>query len=785
MELRKIHSTVIEVMKDRGSFVPEQEVLLSLIGSWYHKWLTLGGEELVLKIPYYHKEIMPSLIEYHYWLDLLIKIMAVSKVSDLSDSCLFDVRTYRLADRTKRYQTEFSIEYRSSNSRLHRFDKDINVSVDRFLPLFTRDQINGYKEIVANVFDLMKAMGRENLIPYAVKFDLENDVTLFVKQTTEHFSEKAFAKMLCTEDFRNDDDQRDAVLDALLETDIRRCIVFTYPYHVDVSSAVVNEFRGRSKICRISLSNRFAHTEVEAQELILTRAEIGFGKQDDILNVTDRFSIKKTGCGAELITGLRALRYEWNVAKFNSFSNPFPVKWLLCVHPGYTVDQWKVQFKNDYPDISGQLLLDCWRIIELVYEVNWIDRFLPTDQNATLVLPKSTIHNEVIFSLQEQLNTRFKDVIFADEIDQELIVNGRVYLLDPFNVILLNNITLCGNPENFHIVVPDFLFYTYQPFTRYLALKYHFDALTGGLREHLDERFPECSSQWKTLSETVLRSSKKELREFNSILAINDEEEQMDNPSGIVADLSAAELVERVVAKERKSIERTTPEHLYIHTSTRKLVLRPNAPVLINQNGTLIRTIAAVLDTNVLFVPLDDVIKNMDLKLVVDRLVTLSDDARNWHQNLKSLEEKDVHIFDRLKQQGLSISKQTFEKDYLYGNRSLGELHMPRAKRDWVLICERLRIKDSLTAWNVVKCREDINLLKSVYSEIIALMIDTGSFGVNVSDRVLDQITALISKLPDSAVNTKENQKDAIVLINEICEKINLEKIEQINPIAL
>lgn len=785
MEMRKIHSIVIAVMQERGSFLPEHEVLLSLIGSWYHKWLTLGGEELILRIPYYDKEIMSSLIEYHYWFDLLIKIMAVSQVSDLSDSCLFDVRTYKLAGRTQRNQTDFSIEYRSSDSKLHRFDKDINVSADRFLPLFTRDQINSHKEIVADVFDLMKAIGRENLIPYAVKFDLASNVTLFVKQTSEQFSEKAFAKMLCTEDFRNDDDQRDLILDALSATDIRRCIVFTYPYHVDVSSVVVNEFRGRSKIFQISLSTRFVHTEIEAQELLLTRAELGFGKSDDILNVTDRFFIKKTGCGAELITRLRTLRCEWNVAKFNTFSNPFPVKWLLCVHTGYTVDQWKVQFKNDYPDISGRLLSDCWSIIELVYEINWIDRFLPPDQNGTIVLPKSTIHNEVIFSLQEQLNARFKNVIFTDEIDQELMVNGRVYLLDPFNVILLNNITLCDNPENFHVVVPDFLFYTYQPFTRYLVLKYHFDALTGGLREHLDERFPECSAQWKTLSETMLRSSRKQLREFNSILAIDDEEEQLDNPKDIANEFSAAELVERVAVKERKNIERTTSGHLYIYTSTRKLVLRTNAPVLINQNGTLIRTIAAVLDANALFVSLDDVIKNMDLKLVVDQLVTLSDDARNWHQNLKSLEEKDSHIFDRLKQQGLSISKQTFEKYYLYDNRSLGELHMPRAKKDWTLICERLKIKDSLTAWNVVKCREDVNLLKSVYSKIIALMIDTDSFGVNVSDGVLDQITVLISKLPDPDVNAKENKKDAIILINEICEKISLEKIEQINPISL
>lgn len=785
MELSKLHSTVITVMKDRGSLVPEREQLLFLIGSWYHRWLSSDCEELALKIPWYHKEIIPSLIEYQYWLDLLIKISAIAPVSDVSSVCLFDVRAYHVADRFQRQGKDFTIAHRNTDRRSHRFVNDIQVSTDRFLPLFRIGQIDGRQEMVADVFALLKVLGRDNLISHAVILDLERDLTLFIKQNADHFGERAFAKILCTDDFRGNDDHRDTVLDELSENDLQRCIVLTYPYHVDVSSTVINDFRRRSKICRIALSHRFSHAEVEPHDLILTKAEIGLGNEDDILQVTNRFSIKSTGCGPELITGLRALRYDWNVATFSPFTNPFPVKWLLCVHHGYHVDHWKAQFKKDHPEISGQLLSDCWRILELVYEVNWIDRFLPKDPEGTLVLPKSPMIVEMTFSLKEYLNNSFGEIVNTDEIEKALTSGRALYLMDPFNIILFNNIAFSDNPENFQIIVPDFLYYSYQPFTRYLALKYYFDALTGGLREGLDKRFTERSAQWKTLSEDVLRSSRTALQTFNNIFAINDEEEQLEDQAGTVVDLSAAELVERVAIKERKSIERKLPEHIDILTSEKIRRLRWNAPVLISQNGTLIRTIAAVLDAGTFFVPIDEVVKNMNLKNMIDRLVTLSNEARNWHQHLKSLEQQDDSIFEGLKRRGLSVSKQTFEKDYLNDHESSTELHMPRAKQDWMLICERLQINDSRTAWNAIKCREDINLLKSIYSEILALMIDTESFGINVSDSVLERITALLAKLPEPAVNAKENKKDAIALINEICDKVSLEKIEQINPITL
>jgi hypothetical protein len=790
MELKKItfemmHQIVLTVMKERNHFLSEHEQLLSLVGKWYHKWLQSGIDELVLKIPFYKKDIVSSLIEYQYWLDLLIRTVESGPATEMAGYGLFDIITYKAADRYQRRNNDYLIEHKRSDLRTHRFEKNICLSTDRFLPLFDIENVGRKNELLADVFVLMMVLGRNNLMPYAVKFDLEQDLTLLVKQTRQDVEEKAFARTLVTEDFRNDNNKRDDVLDALLETDLRRCIVFTYPYHVSVSESVINEFRGRSNIFRVALSNRFAHGEVEANELILTRPEIGLGEETDAIRVIDRFSVITTHCDTELIVGIRALKYEWNRSKFNTFSNPFPVKWLLCIHQELPISFWKEQFKKDYQEVPGHLLKDALDIIQRVYELNWIDNFLPSDDQGTLVLPRSILHSEVIFSLKEYLIKRFRQVVLNDEIERVLAEGGRVYLMDPFNIVLLNNIVLEDDQERFQIIVPDFLIYTYQPFVRYLALKYYFDALIGGARERLDTLYDLWSERWNALSETVLSSSRKALKQFNNTIDVNDNEDFPDEQTEIIIDLLPAELVERVAAKERVTVNSHLPDHIDISTGKQRFLLRPNTPVMVNQNGALIRTIAAVLDEGDLFMPLDEVIKNMDLKKMIDRLVTLSEKARNWHQSLRALEARDAAIFDGLKSEGLSISKQTFDKDYLSINETAGELHMPRAKKDWMIICDRLLITDSLTAWNAVKCREDLNMLKATYSRIIELMIATSSFGINVSDDIIYQITAMLALLPESGTSVREHKKDAIALITEICDKISLEKIEQINYITL
>jgi len=780
-----MHQIVLTVMKERNHFVPEQEQLLSLVGNWYHQWLGSGISELVLKVPYYKKDIIRSLVEYQYWLDLLIRTAASGPATDIAGHGLFDILTYKTADRYQRKNNDFLIEHWRSDIRTHRFGKDICLSTDRFLPLFDIEKVGRRNELLADVFDIMMVLGRHNLIPYAVKFDLEQDLTLLIKQTRQDLEEKAFARTLVTEDFRNDNDKRDDVLDALLETDLRRCIVFTYPYHVNISESVINEFRGRSKIFRVALSNRFAHGEIEAHELILTRSEIGLGEETDVTKVIDRFSVITTYCDPELITGIRTLKYEWNKSKFNTFSNPFPVKWLLCIHQGLPIAFWKERFKKDYQEVTGQLLKDALDIIQRVYELNWVDNFLPSDDQGTLVLPRSMMHSEVILSLKEQLIKRFRQVVLNDEIERVLAEGGRVHLMDPFNIVLLNNIVLGDDQERFQIIVPDFLFYTYQPFVRYLTLKYYFDAFMGGARARLDPLYTHRSENWTALSETVLSSSRKALKQFNSTISVNDDEELPEEQTEMTIDLLPAELIERAAARERVAFDRHLPNHIDISTDKQRFSLRPNAPVLVNQNGSLIKTIAAVLDEGDLFVPLDEVIKNIDQKKMIDKMVTLSEKARNWHQGLRALEAYDTAIFDGLKSDGLSISKQTFDKDYLSINETAGELHMPRAKKDWMIICDRLLITDSLMAWNAVKCREDMNSLKATYSRIIELMIATSSFGINVSDSVLDRVTEMLALLPESSLSVKENKKDAIALITEICDKITLEKIEQINDINL
>lgn len=783
MSYDRMHEIVLTVLDEQRFVIDKDDPTFFVIGSWYHKWLLAELPELSLKVPSYNKESIGPLLEYMYWLDVLIRLLNTKPLNNIHDRALFDIKKYQAADNYYRRNNDFSIAYLRTRARTHYFDQGVAISADRFVPLFSADQISGHNNLIADLFCLLFVIGKTNLIPHALALDLDKDLALIIKETAQDLNDRSFIKTIHTDEFRYDHDLRDKKLDDLLDFAVNRCLILTYPYHVDVSSTVINEFRGRSKIFRIELSNRFCHEEIDPNQIVLTNAELGIGGGNDLINVLESYKIFETNCEPQLIIALRDLKKEWNLSRFNIFTTPFPVKWLMCVHQGHNLDFWKEQFKKDFSEVSGKLLADTFSIITAVYQLNWIGNFLPYDPAGSLLIPRSTLYPDVISSLKEHLIKDFAYIGYSEEAVQLLEKGGKVYFIDPFNVILLNNISLNGDAENLKIVVPDFIYYTYQPFVRYIALRYYFEAWTGGARERLDSAHPQMLEQWKLLSEEMMNTAKKELKHFNTKKSIKEDEKQQPEELDILPDLSRSELLEHIASKERRTYERVLPAKIQITTSSNKqLILRPQTPVLINENGFLIRTIAAVLESGSLFVPIDEIVKNMDLKKMIDRLVTLSDRAKNWHQHLKALNELETGLYDSLKSNGLSISKNTFEKDYLIPSDSADDLHLPRAKNDWTIVCERLGIDDRQTAWNAVKCRENMNQLKAIYLRIIELMVATGSFGINVSNVVLDQISGMLSELPDSSTNEK---KDAIALIAEISGKINLEKIEEIITLAL
>ncbi|HTI58983.1 hypothetical protein [Mucilaginibacter sp.] len=780
---RWIHGIVTAILNERDVDITEDSAFF-MIGEWYFKWILLDIPELSLKVPLYWKEQIRPLLEYLHWADLLLKLLSCDPLKDLSGFALFDIRGYRSSDGYYRRNKNFTIEYLRSKPNVHCFDNGVLVATDRFLPLFPDEQIPGHKNIFEDLFYLLDAMGRGNFIPNALGIDLAKDITLHITESKLDIGNRALSRFIYTDLFRNDHNLRDKILDELQETDITRCLILTYPYHVDVSSAVINEFRGGSRIFTIELSNRFCHEDITDEQLILTNAELGVGSSSDIIDVVNSYQVVNTNCDPLLIAALIELRNGWDKVGFNIFTTPFPTKWFMCIHRGFQLTVWEDRFKKDFYEVSGQLLAEAIAVIRLIYQLDWIGNYLPRDKNAALLLPKAPMFPDVISALKDHLIHTFGYIGYSEEIG-DLVQNGKpIILLDAFNIILLNNIPLSGNAERLRIVVPDFLYYTYQPFARYRALKYHFDALTRGARAIIDKDQTLHLEQWQRQGQDLLEKCRNALRDFKRTKAIKEDqggdEQALEKPE-LVSDLSRSEMLEHIVMEERRSAHRNLPINIEITVSgNRKIVLRPTTPVLIRKNGYLIRTIAAVLDDSSLFVPIEDIVKNMDIRNMVDRLITLSDGARHWHQDLLKLSQTEPGLYNGMRSEGLSISRPTFEKDYLQNNDSENELHLPRSKNDWKIVCDRLAIEDRQTAWNAVKCREDINRLKAAYTRIIGLMVDTGSFGINISDSVIEQITRILAELPDTSVNEKEKKRDTIALIAEISDKIHLEQIEQI-----
>lgn len=779
----KLYDIVSTVMRGHGPDINEERIFF-IVGQWYYDWTLNDLPKLSLKVPVYKKELIKPFIDYLYWLDLILKLFRYEPSDDLNGFSLFDIRGYRYSDSYYQRNKSFASEYLNSRAEAHFFEGGRLVSADRFLPLFPTEQIGGHKSSIADAFYLFEVIGKTNIIPHTLALDLEKNLTLIITEANLNSRSIAFGRFMDTDSIDNDDDLRDKVLDELVEKDIKTCLILTYPYHVNVNSAIVNEFRGRSRIFALELSNRFCHEEISEDQLVLTNAEAKAANSLNIIDVIHIYRVIKTNCNTHLVEALQQLRNDWHRAKFNIFTTPFPAKWFMCIHTGLELSFWEDRFKKDFYEVTGQLLTDALNALSLIYKLDWIGNYLPRNKEATLLMPKTLMFQEVTSALKNHLIHSFKRVGYSEEIGTLSKADSPILIIDAFNIILMNNIPAYQNVGKVRILAPDFLYYTYQPFVQYTGLKYHFEALIGGARILLDKQQPEFLEQWNLQGEELLEKSRKALRDFNTSKVITIEQDKRDEPLDkmeLVSDLSRSEMLEHVLREERRSARRKLPTYLEITTATnRKIVLRPTSPVLIKKNGYLIRSIAAVLDDRSLFIPMDEIIKNLDIKNMVDRLITLSPGARFWHQRLRTLSQSEAGLYDGMASDGLSISKFTFEKDYLQADTSSSELHLPRSKNDWKIVCDRLGIEDRHTAWNAIKCRDDINRLRLAYSRIIEIMVDTGSFGINVNDQVIEQIASILSELPESNLAESEKKKDSIALITEISEKINLEQIEQI-----
>ncbi len=779
-----LNDVVVEALGSKGIDIINCLVLKEL-GFWYHKFVLSQADQFHLIVPYYQKEFNKPLLEYLFNLDLLLKLIVPRNGQRLEEYALFDIMSYRLADKYNKRNKEFKLRFLNATKTSLSFEKDVNVASDRFLPMFPIDQIDSYKDEIFDAFFLFSTMAKRNLISHKVSIDFSKNLTLLITESSNLETPKLLFKHLQTSEFRGDDNKRDEILDSFESLDIKNNINYKYPYHVNIGSTVIKEFNNRAKQFNIELQHRLCYSEILDNELVLTPNELNLKPKTDLCDFLAQFVTIKTSVTNDFNLVFKEFKNNWKQGNFNAFISPFPIRWFMMIHSGEPVLFWKTLFINDYPNLSGNLLREALSLIEIIYEINWLDNYLPTDSSVFLLIPRLNISMEIITSFKNHLAGRYEKIGFIDDDLTRIPDQSNIWIIDPFNILFFSNSLSKLSTFKVKVLIPDFINFGHNPYIRYHIAKYQYAALIEGARKWADPNYSKNLEAWNVLKNKLLDQIKIDIQEYYSRFVVNDEPFKLDtNGEEISVDkleLSDSELIQYASKKEERFVKKALVKELLITKDDgSEIALNHTEPILLDENGCIIRTVAAMLYVNSRFIPVKEIVKNINVGLIADRMTSISPKAKSWRNEMFLIKEREPNLFSTLSTQGLSVTAGTFNNDYISQNIEQDGFQLPRSKMDWKIVCEKIGISDMLPTWMAHKSRSDINALKKAYSDIINFLILKDSFGMNVTDSILKHVSNILSTLPDAELDEQEIEINTRLVIAEISRRIKLSQVKNI-----
>lgn len=325
----------------------------------------------------------------------------------------------------------------------------------------------------------------------------------------------------------------------------------------------------------------------------------------------------------------------------------------------------------------------------------------------------------------------------------------------------------------------------HNPYIRYHIAKYQYAALIEGARKWADPNYSKNLEDWNVLKNKLLGQIKIDIQEYYSRFLVNDEPFELDTSGEEISvdklELSDSELIQYASKKEEQFVKRALVKQLLITKDDgSEIALSHTEPILLDENGCIIRTVAAMLYVNSKFIPVKEIIKNINVGLIADRMTSISEKAKSWRNEMFLIKEREPNLFLTLSTQGLSVTPGTFNNDYISQNIEQDSFQLPRSKMDWKIVCEKIGISDMLPTWMAHKSRSDINALKKAYSDIINFLILKDSFGMNVTDSILKHVSNILSTLPDAELDEQEIEINTRLVIAEISRRIKLSQVKNI-----
>lgn len=782
MEVRfnQIHDIVLEAL----SFEEYQLNFLNVIGKWYFNFLSSNNKKLTLHIPKYKEEIINVIYDYTRLFSLTYRLINKQELTDFDSTCLFNVFDYN-KKKNNFYDSDSTFDFVRQEGNFLIWSNNIVVSKKRFIPIFQKKQIENSNWIdIYNTFKLFRIIERGNLINRPILINFEEDLCLSLS-TGEHTKtdEIVLFNTINWDSNKMTDDDAIEYEDDLRNQDFSHQITIRYPYHKNIHSYLFNIGR---QCFDLIFNSRFYYQNISEDDIILLPTEL-FQEEVIVNNFSSKFTIIDTSHSLELFNALSGFKELWQEYEFNKYTTPFPKYFFLFINHSLSKDEWLEIFISDYPDVAEKPIINnIIKIIDLIHELDWSKQFISQTKEFVLLLPE--IRGLRKKRLYKALNS-FKNYLFNNNTNVVFVENNEDFdykeyknllLLDGFNIINLVNIL--QQNEDCKILIPDFIYYSYQPWLKYHLLNYHFEPLLNSKRESLDEGFIENNQKFSREKDKMIKNIKSGIVEYREKYIMEEydverEEKLIDSEDIIPRNDEELEIGATFSEKVNDK------ELLIVTTKNITYRLRGSNEVLLQKN--YVRSCrASKLKVKDSFISMTEIRNAIDKDTIVNKLSKLPNSVVNFQLELS----KSTGIYKILEKLGLEYKNEKyFNEKYVLKEEvcTREKFILPKRKRHWKIICEYLGISsnDMLQAWISHYGRKHINEIKELYKFIFNFCIENNYLGEIENPKLITEIAEYLETKKnvfenEDEVNTLELAKS---ITSSIINELSFHEIKEIN----
>lgn len=768
----KIHEVVLEAL----NLKEEHSAFFKVVGKWYYNFLQSPDEKVTLHVPKYEEESINIAYNYVRLFSLTFRLINRPELTAFENTCLFNVFDYNKKRAHFLNNTKSTIDFVKQEGEVLYWSDNVLISKDRFIPVFIKEQIeNSHWDDTYNTFKLFKIIETKGLINHPVLINFREDLCLSLS-TGEQITADEFVQFKTMNWDPKLYTQEDAIEieDELLSQDFTHQVSVKYPYHKNIHSYLLDVGKKRMGLV---FNSRFYYQNIVDTDIYLLPKEI---HENELLieDFFSKFKILDTNHSLPLFKALSEYRVAWRAYEFNKFTTPFPKYWFLFINQSIPKDEWFEMFKTDYPDVSERPIISSVKvIIDLIHDLNWSKLFIEGVEDPLILLPE--IRGLKKKKLEKSLNS-FKNYLLSNNSRTVFVENNDDYeyrehknllVFDGFNII--NLINIFQQNEDLQIVIPDFLYFNYQPWIKYQLLNYQFDALLNPKRELLDQNFIVNKEVFTNQRSELIKGIKADIIKYRKKYNVEEEivviEENLSTNEDIVF-RNEEELEISLATKEKASeIE------LQIETTTGKVFKLKSSNQILLQRTSIISCRASYLVPGDSFITMNEINSVIDKDAIINKLSRIPDSVIDFQIELG----KKSDVYHTLENYGLVYKSEKYFNDKYVLNEeehTSEKFILPKKKEHWKIICEYLGINsiDTNQAWISHYGRRHINEIKGIYKHIFNLCIDGDYLSEAENPELINKIAEFLEEKKEifeegEGANTMDLAKSIIsAIINEL-----------------